>query len=244
MTAPHNPGPYPPPPTAGGPPGYGPAAPPKTKWLVPTLIGVAAVLVLCCGGPVLLGTIVGEEKPDAAGNTAPASASAPASQAAGPPAPAATTTAPPAPTKTEAPPTKQAPKTARVGDTVRAGDFEYTVHSVKCGIARVGTDFLGKDAQGTYCRVDLTAKNVTRKAQSFYADATLTAHDSAGREYDVDTTAGLYGNNNGKGLRSDVNPGNALRANVFFDVPKKTKLTKLVFDAGLFTFAEDAEVVL
>ncbi|WP_431881964.1 DUF4352 domain-containing protein [Micromonospora chalcea] len=240
MTAPHHSGPHSPP----GPAGRSPAAPTKIKWLAPVLIGVAAIIV-ACGGMLLLTALTTDRAPDASRSAAPAAAdtSAPAATSAPPPA-TATTTPPPAVTKTQAAPTERAPNVAKVGDTVRAGDFEYTVHSVTCGIARVGTDFLGKDAQGTYCRVDLTAKNVTRKAQSFYADSTLTAHDSAGREYDVDTTAGLYGNNNGKGLRSDVNPGNALRANVFFDVPKKTKLTKLVFDAGLFTFAEDAEVAL
>ncbi|MFI7302394.1 DUF4352 domain-containing protein [Micromonospora aurantiaca] len=254
MTAPHNPGSYPPPgppgsyppppgppgtyPPPPGQPGFGP--PPKKNWLMPVLIGVAVVVVFCCGGPALLALTGDDKSPDAAGSSAPV---APAADGAG-----LTTTS--APTSAAAPPPAKsakpadAPKAYRIGDTVRGGDFAFTVHSMKCGIAKVGSDFLNKKAQGSFCRVVLTAKNVTKKAKLFHADGTVSALDATGREYEADGEAAIYGNEGGEGFLDEINPGNAVKANVYFDVPKGTKLVKLVFDAGLFTLAEDAEVTL
>jgi hypothetical protein len=136
------------------------------------------------------------------------------------------------------------PKTYRIGQTVRGGDFEFVVHGAKCGIAQVGSEFLNKKAQGSFCRVDVSAKNVTKKAHYFHADGTVTAKDSAGREFDADGEAGIYGNKDGEGFLDEINPGNQVRAFVYFDVPKGAKLTTISFDAGLFTLAEDAVVTL
>ncbi|WP_089013678.1 DUF4352 domain-containing protein [Micromonospora inositola] len=78
----------------------------------------------------------------------------------------------------------------------------------------------------------------------FHADGTITAQDASGREYDVDGEAAIYDNDDAKGFLDEINPGNAVKANVYFDVPKGTKLKTITFDAGLFTLAEDAVVTL
>lgn len=39
-----------------------------------------------------------------------------------------------------------------------------------------------------------------------------------------------------------INPGNSVKANVYFEVPNGTKLKAITIAAGLFTFAEDAVV--
>ena len=57
-------------------------------------------------------------------------------------------------------------------------------------------------------------------------------------------TAAFYGNDDAKGFLDEINPGNSVKANVYFDVPKGTKLKTITFDAGLFTLAEDAVVTL
>ncbi|WP_446220656.1 DUF4352 domain-containing protein [Micromonospora sp. IBHARD004] len=54
----------------------------------------------------------------------------------------------------------------------------------------------------------------------------------------------MYGNEDTKGFLDEINPGNSVKANVYFDVPKGTKLKTITFDAGLFTLAEDAVVTL
>ncbi|MGC4773314.1 DUF4352 domain-containing protein [Micromonospora sp. DT44] len=225
-----------------------PSAAPKKRasWLLPTLIGVGAFVVLCCGGGLAVSLSGGEgKKNDAAAvsSGAPANASSATSTNASPPAENLAAPTPAEATSTRAPgPAK--PKAPGLGDKVRGGDFEFTVKSVKCGISQVGSEFLNTKAQGTFCRVSVTVKNVTKKAHTFHADGTLTAQDGTGREYEVDGEAGIYGNNDGQGFLDEINPGNSTTVNVFFDVPKGTKLKTITLDAGLFTLAEDAVVVL
>ncbi|MCX5069643.1 DUF4352 domain-containing protein [Micromonospora lupini] len=166
-------------------------------------------------------------------SVAPATSAAPVASAASA-APAKTTTAP-EPVK---------PKTSGIGDKVRGGDFEFTVKTVKCGISQVGSEFLNTKAQSTFCRVGVTVKNVTKRSHTFHADGSITAQDAGGREYEVDGEAGIYGNSDGQGFLDEINPGNSVTANVYFDVPKGTKLKTVTLDAGLFTFAEDAVVAL
>lgn len=228
------PAPYGPPPTAQFPA----VAPPRKRpaWLVPTAIGVGAMVLLCCGiGAV--SAVFSDPKPASVSASEPPTAAAPTSAA-----PATATTAP-APVKTT-PPAPAKPKTFGIGDKVRGGDFEFTVNSVKCGISQVGSSYFNHKAQGTFCRVSVTAKNVTKSAHLFHADGTITAQDGAGREYEVDGEAAIYGNEDGKGFLDEINPGNSVKANVYFDVPKGTKLKTITFDAGLFTLAEDAVVTL
>lgn len=79
-------------------------------------------------------------------------------------------------------------------------------------------------------------------SQAFHADGTITAQDASGRDHDVDGEAALQGNDDAKGLPDEINPGNSVKANVYFEVPKGTKLKAITFAARLFTFAEDAAV--
>ncbi|GAA4580899.1 hypothetical protein GCM10023176_61080 [Micromonospora coerulea] len=233
------PAPYGPPPTAQFPPVV-PSPRKRPAWLVPTAIGVGAMVLLCCGiGAV--GAIVGDPEPkglsasEAPAVTTPKTTSAPAP---------ATTSAAPAPAKTTAPAAPPKPKTFGIGDKVRGGDFEFTVNSVKCGISQVGSSYFNHKAQGTFCRVSVTAKNVTKSAHLFHADGTITAQDASGREYEVDGEAAIYGNEDAKGFLDEINPGNSVKANVYFDVPKGTKLKTITFAADLLTPAEDAVVTL
>jgi hypothetical protein len=216
--------------------------PRKRRWLIPSLIGGAVVLVLCCGGAIAIG---GAADPPAttgteAGPSPRSTTAAPLAEVepAGKPSPTA------AAAKPKPAPSKDGPGTYRLGQAVRGGDFQFVVHRVKCGSTSVGTSFLNKKAQGTFCQVDITVKNVTKSAHLFHADGTVTAQDGTDREYSADGEAGIYGNKNGQGFLEEINPGNAIRASVYFDVPKGTKLTSITFDAGLFTLAKDAVVRL
>ncbi|MER7169407.1 DUF4352 domain-containing protein [Micromonospora sp. NPDC000207] len=241
-----NPGPLgqpphvPPTPAPGWQPAPVPGAAPARRrgWLVPVLVGVAAVVVLCCGGAIAVVATGDTTTGDA---TSPAAA--PASPETGGSSPA-DEGAPAKKPKKDEPAEEEKPKAYGVGDPVRGGDFQFTVHGVKCGLTQVGTDFLNKKAQGSYCRVSVTTKNMTKKAQMFHADNVLRAEDGEGREYKPDGVAAMYGNDDAQGFLDEINPGNSVRANVFFDVPKGVKLKTLVFDAGLFTLAEDAVVTL
>ncbi|MFE9960591.1 DUF4352 domain-containing protein [Micromonospora sp. NPDC005299] len=136
------------------------------------------------------------------------------------PSTSAPTPVKPEPAKTTVAPDPAKPKTFGVGGKVRGGDFEFTVNGVKCGISQVGSPFLSTKAQGTFCKVNLTVKNVTKSAHTFHAHGTLTAQDATGREYEADGEAGIYGNTDGQGFLDEINPGNSVKANVYFDVPR------------------------
>ncbi|WP_433320427.1 DUF4352 domain-containing protein [Micromonospora chersina] len=237
---PQQPGQFPPPPGAPAP------AARKRPWLIPTLIGIGAFVVLCCGGSMVIGLVSGDDKKTdvSASSDIPAASPSTSAPAAAAPSTSAPAPAKPEPAKTTAAPAPAKPKTFGVGDKVRGGDFEFTVNGVKCGISQVGSQYLNTKAQGTFCKVNVTVKNVTKSAHTFHADGTLTAQDAAGREYEADGEAGIYGNTDGQGFLDEINPGNSVKANVYFDVPKGTKLKTITFDAGLFTFAEDAVVTL
>lgn len=215
------------------PPGYvaaqplPPSTPKKRRWLVPSLIGGGIALALCCGGAIVA---LASGEPEQASNTASDSTAVPTGASPG---------------DTESAETDSGGvKTYKVGQAVRGGDFEFVVRGHKCGIAQVGSSYMNRKAQGAFCRVDISVKNVTKTAHLFHADGTVTAQDATGREYQADGEANIYGNKDGAGFLDEINPGNAIRAYVYFDVPKGTKLNTITFDAGLFTLAEDAVVSL
>ncbi|GAB3077473.1 DUF4352 domain-containing protein [Micromonospora schwarzwaldensis] len=202
------------------------------------------MVALCCGLGVV-GAVMGDS-PSADGT--PSRAAEVAASSPGP-TQSSSTVAPatkaPSPVKAApSEPPATGPKVYQIGDKVRGGDFEFTVKGLKCGISQVGDSFLNQKAQGSFCRVTITVKNVTKSAHLFHADGTVTAQDASGREYDADGEAGIYGNRDGRGFLDEINPGNSVSANVFFDVPKGTKLKTITFDAGLLTLAKDAVVTL
>lgn len=131
-------------------------------------------------------------------------------------------------------------RVAGIGDKVRVEGLQYQTHSVVCRIKHVGLKDFGRSAQGQFCRVDLTVTNLGDKARFWDADTNVEAEDTRGREFSADGEAGIYGNKNGAGFLDEINPGNSVRAFVFFDLPKGAKLAKLEFTAGLF--GDEAEV--
>lgn len=162
---------------------------------------------------------------------------------------AITLTSPQATQKADRPVTKAAPKKVKpvvpagpvIGKPFQAGDFRFVVHAKKCGLATAGSNpYLKTKAQGSFCRLDVTAENTTDSPAYFNADSLIQAKDAAGREFSADGTANAYGNDpDDAGFYDEVNPGNKVRSFVFFDLPKGAKLASVTFDAGLFTTGKD-----
>ncbi|KXK60345.1 hypothetical protein AWW66_19420 [Micromonospora rosaria] len=122
--------------------------------------------------------------------------------------------------------TAEAKKVAAIGDPARDGKFEFTVKSTKCGVDKVGSDLLGATAQGQYCLVNLTVKNIGKEAQ-LLDGSSQKAYDAKGTEYSSDSEAGLYANKKAETFLNEINPGNQVTGVIVFDVPKKVKLTEL-----------------
>jgi hypothetical protein len=202
------------------PPGYPvqPAGAKKSnKKLIFGIIG--GVVGLCCvGGTIAAIANGGDGKPEAAATIA---ATTPGVKKATGKVPAKTV-APQA-----APPTVQvaAPKFGPgFGDAVRDGKFEFVVHSMDCKKTKVGNEYLNKKAQGKFCQISVTVKNIGNESQTFSGGAQKTS-DAKGTEFSNDGTAEMYANEDASTFLNEINPGNQAKGNLIFDVPKSTTLT-------------------
>jgi hypothetical protein len=124
---------------------------------------------------------------------------------------------------------------AKIGQAARDGKFEFVVKGVKCGETSVSAagGYLSKTAQGQYCLVDISVKNIGDKQQLFLeSDQKLL--NANGVEYSADSTATLYNSNNSDVFVSEINPGNTVEGTIVYDIPKdQTPATAELHDSSL-----------
>jgi hypothetical protein len=118
------------------------------------------------------------------------------------------------------------PTTPGLNTAVRDGQFEFTVTGVSCGHDAVGEQWWKHEAQGEFCIVELSVRNIGNDARRF-ADGSQKATGPEGHTYAADTGAGVVVNGNGDAVWNVVNPGNAISAKIVFDVPAGGTLTTL-----------------
>jgi len=141
-------------------------------------------------------------------------------------------------------PTSDASKavpTYKVGEKVTDDGYQFAVTSVSCGVRRVGDQSMGEDAAGQFCLVNLRVKNVGKDPITFSSENQAMV-DSKGRNYSPDDDAWQYVDEDVD--ITEINPGNALKTTVPFDVPKKAKPDYLLLNAGVFGFSEGVRVKL
>jgi len=107
---------------------------------------------------------------------------------------------------------------------VKDGKFEFVVASVSCGHASVNRAFVSRSAQGQFCLVGLSVRNVGTKSQTF-ADAFQKAIGPTGDSYGADTAAGLLANMDGANVWTQINPGNKVSGTIVFDIPATTTIS-------------------
>jgi uncharacterized protein DUF4352 len=113
-----------------------------------------------------------------------------------------------------------------LGSPVRDGKFEFVVNAMSCGHATVTRSVLTKKAQGQYCLVQLSVRNIGADAQTF-ADAYQQAIGPDGTRYGADTLAGVIANLDGTLAWNLINPGNAVSGTIAFDIPTGAQITTL-----------------
>lgn len=183
---------------AGGPP-------PRKKSKAPLIIGIFAAIVLVgCGGIVALAA--------SSDNDAPTTQNAGASGD--------------EPTAAAKPKEAAKPKVAGLNKAVRDGKFEFVVKTVKCGKTTVGGSYLNKKAQGQFCEVRISVKNIGKEPQIF-SGSFQKAMGSKGAEYSNDGAAELYANSENETFLNEINPGNKAQGVLIFDIPKGSKIASL-----------------
>lgn len=108
-----------------------------------------------------------------------------------------------------------------IGQPARDGKFEFVVKGVDCSKTELGDQYMSKKAQGQFCIIDLTVKNIGDKPQSFFGD-NAKLFNAQGQQFSADSEAAIYLPNSSS-LYEEVNPGNTLTSKVVFDVPAGMK---------------------
>jgi hypothetical protein len=121
-----------------------------------------------------------------------------------------------------------------MGKAATDGKFQFTVTGMKCGVPSVGPADFGQKAQGEFCLVNVTIKNVGTTVEVF-VDSSQQALDAAGNTYSVDSGAAVWANGDSSTFLESINPGNTVKGALVFDVPKGTKLTSVVLHESMFT---------
>ena len=113
--------------------------------------------------------------------------------------------------------TPDAPAAPGIGTPVADGVFEFVVTGVEPGVARIGDEMLGVEAQGQFVLVRVTVTNVGDASQIFDASS-QTLLDAQGRTHSADSGSAIYLPDANSFLTS-VNPGNTVDGIVVFDIP-------------------------
>jgi hypothetical protein len=114
---------------------------------------------------------------------------------------------------------------AGLNQAVQDGKFEFTVTKQDCSQNSIGDAPANKTAQGTFCIISVTVKNIGDKAQLLDASSQK-ALDATGNEYSADSSAAVYLGDTSTFL-NQLNPGSTVEGQIVYDVPVGTQLTKL-----------------
>lgn len=137
---------------------------------------------------------------------------------------------------------KEEPKVAKIGETARDGKFEFVVKSVECGRPSVGANqYATKTAQGQFCILTVSVKNVGNEAQGFFSmnQKILNAQN---QQFAADDSAAIYLDPNVTTVFSNINPGNSVEGKLVFDIPKdQTPATAELHDSA---FSSGVKVTL
>ena len=124
-------------------------------------------------------------------------------------------------TATEAPSAPAAESGPAIGTTAADGKFAFVIWKVKCGVKSVGSGFTKSTAQGSYCLVDLSVKNVGNEAQTIFSD-NMKLIDEQGREFQTDSGAMMFSDSQDLWLK-EINPGIQIDGQLIFDLPTDAK---------------------
>lgn len=126
---------------------------------------------------------------------------------------------------------------AAVGQAVRDGKFEFVVKGVECGHEEVVDsefDSVRKTAQGQYCLMTLSVKNIGNEAQ-YFSESDQKLLNAEGQQFSPDSEATIYYANNDDIWLAQINPGNSVEGTLVFDVPADVTVTQAQLHDSAFS---------
>lgn len=136
---------------------------------------------------------------------------------------------------------KEVEKQYKIGDTLKVGDVEFTVHGTSQASA-IGGQF-GEKAKGKYLVLDVTVTN--KGKEELLVDSSFFKLKADGKEYESDTMASVYANQNTSFFLEKVNPDLSLKGKVVFDVPVDLLQKELTLNVQTGYFGtEQGQIVL
>lgn len=131
-------------------------------------------------------------------------------------------------TESTAAPSATSPPSTLVGlnAPARDGQFQFVVSGIECGATTLGGDVINTEAQGQFCLVSMTVKNVGDEARVFDA-GWQKATSATGASYSADSGASVYANEDGRAFLEGINPGNQVTGVVVFDIPPDGDIASL-----------------
>lgn len=121
-----------------------------------------------------------------------------------------------------------------LNQAIRDGKFEFVVKTIACGKSRVGDTILGKTAQGQFCEILITVRNIGNEPQTFEGGSQQ-ARGANGATYGNDAEAELYVNGGSQTIHNLINPGNTIQGKLVFDIPKGARIVSLELHDSAFS---------
>jgi hypothetical protein len=136
------------------------------------------------------------------------------------------------PAATKPPATEPAETAPGIGEQARDGKFEFVVSRVRCGVQRIGDQYLNKTAQGQFCLISVGVRNIGNEQRTFEQSSQY-LFDTTGRRFETGD-AGLYLEDS-KSFLEEINPGNGVNGTLVYDVPKGFKPAKVELHDSAFS---------
>jgi hypothetical protein len=121
--------------------------------------------------------------------------------------------------------------------TVSSGDFKWTFKSLKCGIRKLGGSYINTTADGQFCILYASAKNMTKKSH-YLNDSDVMLVDSSGNEFEPNSGMTMY--MDCVFFLNKVSASNTKNGCLVYDVNKSSKIKKILISGGWF----DDDVVI
>jgi hypothetical protein len=112
------------------------------------------------------------------------------------------------------------------------GDFSMTFSKIDCTKKKIGSGWASSTADGVYCIVTATMKNISKKS-AYIPASDITLVDSGDNEFEHESGLSMY--LKGTFFLDKVSPGNKKTGYLVYDVPKGTKPSQLVISGGWFS---------